>query len=355
MKQMKKIILPLLLALVCGHVKAQKIQATSDVVNIGQVQFCTPSSGVFELKNIGNKPLIISKVETGCGCAVASYPKTPIEAGRFFTITVTYDAKLMGHFYKYVDVYSNASQSPLSLQLNGVVVEEVQDYVGDFPFQIGSLTADCNTIVFEDVRLGERIQQKFHIFNPTKNTAQPQIMHLPSYLKAEVSPSKVAPNRSAEVIITMNSHLIRDFGYETTQIYLGANLGEKVSSSKKINVSAILLPAKKELTAAQKAVAPVIMLSETEIKMPIAERKKKTATVTIQNVGKSRLEIQRLQMLTAGLKVELNKTSLDAGETAKLKIQTNPHQLRNVKAMPRVLMITNDPERPKIVINIDTK
>jgi hypothetical protein len=345
----------MLLALPCKYAYAQKIEVVSDVVNLGQVQFCTPAKAVFELKNSGNRPLVISKVDTGCGCTVAAYPTTSIGAGTSFTITVSYDARLMGHFYKYVDVYSNASNSPTSLQLSGVVVEEVQDYVGDFPFQIGSLTADCNTIVFEDVHLGEIIQQRFHIFNPTEQIVQPQVMHLPNYLKAEVSPSKVAPNRSAEVTITMDAHFMHDFGYESTKIYLGAHPGEKVSNAKQMNVSAIILPAKNELTAAQKAVAPKIATSETTVKMPIADGKNKSATVTIQNVGKSRLEIQRLQMLTTGLKVELNKTSLDAGETAKLKIKTNPRQLRNLKTMPRILMITNDPDRPKIIIDIDTK
>lgn len=355
MKMKNRILVTVLSAMVCGYAEAQKIQASSEVLNIGQIQYCLPANGVFELKNTGNRPLTISKVDTGCGCAVASFPTDPIEPGASFTVNVTYDARMMGHFCKYVDVYSNASDSPLTLQLSGVVVEEVQDYVGDFPFALGSLTADCNAIVFEDVHLGERIQQRFHVFNPTGKTVQPQIMHLPNYLKAEVSPTKVAPNRSAEVTITLDSRFIHDFGYEDTQIYLGANPGEKVSSSKQIDVSAIFLPAKSTLTEAQKALAPKIEISNTELSMPIADGKKKTETVIIQNTGKTRLDIQRMQMLADGLKVELNKTAIEPGETAKLKVTTVPRQLKHVKTLPRILMITNDPSRQKIFVNINIK
>ena len=355
MKMKNRILVTVLSAMVCGYAEAQKIQASSEVLNIGQIQYCLPANGVFELKNTGNRPLTISKVDTGCGCAVASFPTDPIEPGASFTVNVTYDARMMGHFCKYVDVYSNASDSPLTLQLSGVVVEEVQDYVGDFPFALGSLTADCNAIVFEDVHLGERIQQRFHVFNPTGKTVQPQIMHLPNYLKAEVSPTKVAPNRSAEVTITLDSRFIHDFGYEDTQIYLGANPGEKVSSSKQIDVSAIFLPAKSTLTEAQKALAPKIEISNTELSIPIADGKKKTETVIIQNTGKSRLDIQRMQMLTDGLKVELNKTAIEPGETAKLKVTTVPRQLKHIKTLPRILMITNDPSRQKIFVNINIK
>lgn len=353
---MKKTISLLTLALLsCATSMAQKIQVANDAVNIGQVQYFVPASAVFELKNSGNRPLVISRIETNCGCTVASLPSTPIGAGDRFTINVTYDARMMGHFNKYIEVYSNASDSPLMLYMSGVVVEEVKDFIGNFPFKLGNLTADCNEIFFEDVRLGERIQQKFHIFNPTDRTVQPQVMHLPAYLKAEVSPSNVAPKRSAEITITLDSRFIRDYGLESTHIYLGSNPGEKVSSSKRIDVSAIFLPAVQSLTEAEKAIAPSMRISDTVVEMSIADGKKKSQVVTIENVGKSRLDINRLQMMTEGLQVELNKTSLAPGETARLKISTNPRQLRNLKDMPRVMMITNDPERPKVVVDVHIK
>ncbi len=352
---MKKIIIPVLSLLLCGNAEAQKIKASLQMLNIGQVKYCQPANGVFELKNTGNKPLVISDVDTGCGCTVASYPTEPIEPGDMFTISVTYDARMMGHFQKYVDIHSNASSKPLTLQLAGVVVEEVQDYVGDFPFALGSLTADCNAIEFEDVHLGEKIQQRFHIFNPTGKTVRPQVMHLPSYLKAEVSPTKVASNRSAEVTITLDSRFIRDYGFEDTQIYVGANPGEKVSASKQINVSATFLPAKDALTTAKRTAAPNIEISSTELLMPVADGKKRTETVIIQNTGKSRLEIYRMQMLSEGIKVQLNKTSLAPNETAKLKVTTVPRQLKHQTVMPRILMITNDPDNQKIIVNVKTK
>ncbi len=352
---MKKIIIPALALLLCTNAEAQKIKASTDVLNIGQVQYCLPATGVFELKNTGNRPLMISSVDTGCGCMVASYPTEAIEPGDKFTVSVTYDARMMGHFQKYVDIYSNASDKPLTLQLAGVVVEEVQDYVGDFPFALGELTADCNAIEFEDVYMGEKIQQRFHVFNPTGKTVRPQVMHLPAYLKAEVSPTKVPSNRSAEITITLDTRYIHDFGYEDTEIYLGANPGERVSDTKKINVSAIFLPAKTPMTSVQKAEAPKIEISTTELVMPVDDGKKRTETIIIQNVGKSQLEIERMQLLSEGIKVQLNKTSLAPNETAKLKVTSAPRQLKRVKRMPRILMITNDPETPKILVNVKTK
>ena len=50
---------------------------------------------------------------------------------------------------------------------------------------------------------------------------------------------------------------------------------------------------------------------------------------------------------------QLNKTKIAPRETAKLKIAAT-HEILNVQR-PRVLMITNDPEHPKVVININAK
>ncbi len=340
--------------ILCGNAQAQKIKVETPVVDLGQVQFYNPTRATFELKNVGKKPLLIDKVDTSCGCAEAEFPQSPVEAGESFAISVLYDARMMGHFHKIIDVYSNASAEPVSMDLRGVVVETVEEYVGDFPFQLGALTTDCNTISFKDIHLGETLQQRFHIYNPTSQAVKPQVMHLPAYLTAEISPTSVAPNHSAEVTITLDSRFMHDYGYKETLIYVGANPGERVSSDKKIEVGVTLLPAVKELTPELQALAPGISLSATEVVLPIADRKKKTAVIDIQNTGKTALEILNLQILSEGINVSLNKTTLEAGETAKMKIATDPKRLKNLKTQPRLLMITNAPNNPKVVIDVIT-
>ncbi len=62
-----------------------------------------------------------------------------------------------------------------------------------------------------------------------------------------------------------------------------------------------------------------------------------------------------MQMFTDGLKVSLNKTKLRPGDTAKLKITAYKKLLKTARSKPRVLMITNDPDRPKVVVDINVK
>ena len=72
-------------------------------------------------------------------------------------------------------------------------------------------------------------------------------------------------------------------------------------------------------------------------------------------VGKSPLEINSLQLFTGGLKVKLNKRHIKPHETAMLKITAEAKVLRNARTKPRVLMITNAPVAPKLVIPLNVK
>ena len=59
-------------------------------------------------------------------------------------------------------------------------------------------------------------------------------------------------------------------------------------------------------------------------------------------------------MMTIGLQISLNKTKLEPGEYAKLKITAVEKDLRLVKE-PRILMISNDPSNPKVIIDVKTE
>ncbi len=333
---------------------AQRIKVENALIDVGQVEYCRPVTAVFELKNTGRRPLNITKVDTGCNCSAAEYPKGEIASGEDFQIKVSYDARLMGHFDKIIEVMTNADDSPTMLELRGVVVEEPEDYIGSYPFQLGDLSADCNAVSFDDVFQGETLAQRFHIYNPTSKPVNPQIMHLPAYLKAEISPSTIAPGRSAEVTLTLSSLRMRDYGYEKTRVYLGANPGERVSPSKEISVAVTLLPAAVELSEVQKKYAPVIALSARTLNLSAADGKKRTAVVDVQNIGRSELEIYSLRVVTDGIEVSLSRRRLAPSETAKLKVKTNPKQLPADGRMSRIVLITNDPQQPKVTIDIDT-
>ena len=118
--------------------QAQRISSTQEVMRVGQVLYNHPVKASFSLKNKGLRTLKISEVRTSCGCTTVNYP-TSVGMGKEFKIEAVYDAKTLGHFHKQLAVYSNAGKGPLLLTLQGVVVRELKDYTGDYPYTLGEL------------------------------------------------------------------------------------------------------------------------------------------------------------------------------------------------------------------------
>lgn len=223
----KNIIVLSVLAALSAELRAQDIVAANDVVDCGQVEYNVPVTAEFELINNGKKSLRISEVQTSCGCMVADYPQQAIQSGEKFLVRVTFDSRQMGHFDKFADVCTEGSDTPLMLRMKGVVVREVKDYSGDYPYQIGSLLADKNTLEFNDVNSGESPQLKIHIRNTGGETVEPVVMHLPDYLEADVSPSKIKSGRAGVVTITLDSRKLDNLGLTETKVFLGSKPGER--------------------------------------------------------------------------------------------------------------------------------
>ena len=215
---------------------------------------------------------------------------------------------------------------------------------------------DKNDIEFDDVNRGDNPVQRIYFRNAGDKAVTPVVMHLPRYLSANVSPTTVQPGRTGVATITLDTEKLRGFGLTRSSVYLGMFPGDKVSADKEITVSAVLLPGFDNMSETQKLEAPVIQLSSGSLDLgEFGEKASKSGVIQIENVGKSTLDIRSMQMFTDGLKVSLNKTKLRPGDTAKLKITAYKKLLKTARSKPRVLMITNDPDRPKVVVDINVK
>ena len=297
-------------------VSAQQITTANTAISCGQVTFRQPIKAEFTLKNSGT-------------------------------------AKQMGHFQKQLGIYSNASDEPFMLTIKGVVVEHIKNFKGEYPYTIGMLRADTSEVEFNNVNRGDMPLFKLHLMNDSDQVAEPQLMHLPTYLRGQVTPERIAPGHSGTVTLQLDSRKLRELGLTQTSIYLGMFPGDKVASNKEIPVNIILLPDFGNLTEAQRANAPELRLSKGRIDLGEFNNKKhKSDDLVITNQGKSTLNIRSIQMLTGGLEVSLSKQNIEPGQSAKLKVTATASELRKARSRARILMITNDPSQAKVMIPI---
>lgn len=356
---MKKIASTLFaLALVCVA-PAQRLGALSQVLDLGQVPFNQPVTAEFELVNKSDKDLSIVKSRSSCGCTTVDYPEKRIAQGEQVLVSATYDARQLGHFQKQVALYTDGEDEPLVLTLKGVVVDKVVTFAGKYDYQLGELSVDCDAIEFDDVNVGDQPVAKIHLMNPTQKSVQPTVMHLPSYIEATMSPTKLAPGQAGTLTLTLKSEKLLEFGLTQTTVYLGTNPGDHVSSEKAIALSAILLPSFADMSEEDLLKAPRLHLSVGDGDRATLDlgsfkgKKKLRGNIYIINEGQSDLEISNLQMFTPGLQLALKEKTLAPGAVTTLRVTAIAKELP--KTTPRILLITNDPQRPKAVIEIQCR
>lgn len=91
--------------------------------DFGKIPVNKPATFEFKFTNEGDQPLIISKVETTCGCTVPEYTQTPIKKGGSGVIKVTYNPTGAAlPFSKSITITSNAKTTTKVLYIKGETV-----------------------------------------------------------------------------------------------------------------------------------------------------------------------------------------------------------------------------------------
>ena len=335
-------------ACLAGTATAQaRFTSNTQEHRFGQIEWKHPVTAEYVITNTGDRPLVLSEVEPDCACTMVQWPQTPIAPGEKGTISVTFDAEALGHFYKSVAVITNAEPHVVYLSLSGEVVQEIKDFTRTHPYVIGNIRLSLDALDFPDAHHGERPTLQLGVANLSAQAYEPVLMHLPPYIQAQAEPKGV-------INLTLDTERLTDLGLTQTSVYLSRFSGDKVGEENELPLSAVLLPDFSGLTETERANAPVVSLSTEKIDLSetLANKRKAKADVTLTNTGRSPLQISKLQVFHPAVGVQLKKSVLQPGESTRLRITVTKRGIGKRRRHLRVLMITNDPARPKMEINI---
>lgn len=331
-----------------------RISSNKETHNFGQIEWKRPVTVEYTITNTGNRPLVLTNVTTSCACTVADWTKEPIAPGEKGIVKASFDAKALGHFEKSVGIYSNATPNLVYLKFIGEVVQEIKDYTQTHPYAIGDLRIDRDEFAFPDMYRGQKSTLTFSVANLSDRPYEPVLMHLPPYLTMEAEPKVLLKGKKGTVKLTLDAGQLKDYGLTQTSVYLSRFAGDKVNEENEIPVSVVLLPDFSRMTAQDSLNAPAVRVSESDIdvSVPLIKKKKTSYNILIANAGRTPLVISKLQVFSPSVEVRLKKTVLAPDGMTKLKVIVHKRDVNNKRRHLRVLMITNDPLRPKVEINI---
>lgn len=331
---------------------AQKIVFEKNTVDAGSTLWRRPVTAVFRFTNKGKEPLVVRDVDAGCGCLDPEWTKQPVLKGGKGEIRVTYDAVLLGHLDRYIDVYTNASTQPVRLRMRARVHDGEKKTMEDmYPYSIDDIRLSTNDVEFPEVQSGDSAVAEIEIINGGKDVYTPTLMHLPAYITAEYKPEMIARGRRGKIKLTLHSDKLPNLGLNQTSVYLARFSGDKVGQNNEISLSAVLLPDLQN--AAGFAKQPKFTISSTELNLgKLGKKNKLKGVATLTNEGDGVLKLSKIQAFNQAITVMLKSTELQPGESVAMKVVVDARFLGMSKAQPRVLIITNDPKRPKAVVNV---
>ncbi|CAK7012837.1 MAG: hypothetical protein PARBA_00531 [Parabacteroides sp.] len=93
-------------------------EAINNEIDFGNISKGTVKTNTFEIINTGNNPLVITDINTTCGCTTATYDKKPAKPGDTLRVEVTVTPKDTGFFDETVTIRCNTNR-PVKVKIRG--------------------------------------------------------------------------------------------------------------------------------------------------------------------------------------------------------------------------------------------
>lgn len=343
--------LPITLLLAQGGADIEFNKTEFDFGRIAEKQGLV--STVFTFTNKGNSPLVINQVVASCGCTTPEWTKTPVEPGKSGEIKVTFNPSgRPGTFVKTITVMSNAAKSRSELRIRGDVETSEIVLAVQYPVIMGNVRLNKRSVQIGEIYSSAGKNDQLEVINMSSKPVTLKFAGVPRHISVECSKPVIKSQETADIRISYNASAIKDWGARKDDFYLLYGDENRMTSDRRIIVSAVIKEDFSKLTPAQRANAPKVEVSENKIDFgPVTSGQRITKEIKIKNTGKSVLHIRKITNGNQALKPSVNRMSIPAGGEATLSVTLEgSHSKRPVAE--NLIILTNDPDKYSLPVRI---
>lgn len=183
------------------------VQFEETVVNIGEMtEDDKPVETNFYFKNISNRPVVITRLHTDCGCTAAKIDKLNVQPGEKACISVMYTPENHpGTIDANTFVYASLSdKKPLAkLVLLGNVLPSKDEWYR-YPYAMGKLRLKQKAMKFNIVP-GRSQTERILCANSGKTDLKLSVVNLPKYMEFRTEPEVIKPGQEADIVISIDA------------------------------------------------------------------------------------------------------------------------------------------------------
>lgn len=303
----------------------------------------------FEFENKGDKPLIISRVKSTCGCTAMKWSRKPVLPGGKGFVDVKFDPKKFnGYFSKKVSIYASGENQPVNLFVSGRI--RVNNKVSDeFKNFFGDLKADKVSFEIGEIEKGQKlIKRSVRLINVMRDTIELEQVKVPDFVNLEQTNTKIAPGGNCRLNLSMKPNQMKHWGSIDTLVQFSIKRGPK-KMMKSIPVYGSIIDNFSSMTEKEKLDGPkASFLADGElVLLPAKKGKVRTGKILIRNVGRSQLKIRNVQFSGDNLRLKKYDTTIAPGKTGKITFTYGPAKNQQNKG-EKLIVWSNAPSGYKI-------
>jgi hypothetical protein len=307
---------------------------------------------IFDFKNEGDAPLVLTNVRASCGCTTPKWTREPIEPGKSGQITVTYNPNgRPGVFQKTITITSNASSEPLRLTIKGQVIPKPAQPTEQYSAKIGELSLEKKMINFGDVMIGQNKMLEMTYANKTTSPIKVEIASVSNAcFKPLVTLKEVAPEQTGKIQVALQSADSKVYGPIEGKLYLIINGNEEDKNP--ITLKANIKEDFSKMTAEEVQLAPIVEVV-TVVNAGTAKAGKALKTkIGIKNAGINTLLIRRIYSNSPEI-VLVPVKNVKSGKMEDLSLTINTTGMSAAQYSREVTIITNDPKRSVVKVKVN--
>jgi len=163
---------------------------------------------VFNFTNTGDSVLVITRVQSSCGCTAADYTKSPVPPGGKGFVKAVFDPRgYNSRFAKSVTVYSNGKPAVTVLVIEGTVTPREKTVEEQYTFAVGPVRFQSNHLAFTTTTKNEKKIRVMPVINTSKEPATVEFEGLPAHLQLKFLRQHSSPGKrgSSRAPMMLNS------------------------------------------------------------------------------------------------------------------------------------------------------
>lgn len=305
-------------------------------------------STVFEFKNEGMAPLVLSNVRASCGCTTPTWTKEPVEPGQTGSITVTYNPNgRPGRFQKTVTITSNASEPTKKVYIKGEVLPKQAKPVNKYTLAVGTLNMKSKTLDLGTVKKGENKSGELEYANLGKEAHKVELATnaADAYMINQVTLEEIKPNEIGKFVFAIDTKSTKLYGPVEIKAYVVIDGKKEISETYELTVRANIVEDFSNLSVEEKQQAPIIE-TEPEVQAgTVTAGKNLKCNLAVKNSGVNPLEIRRVYVIDKNIKVKAPK-AIKTGKKSNVTVEVNTKGLQAGAYTREVVIITNDYMNP---------